>query len=101
MELAEANLKEGAQIYQLGENTISEDEWAFDFSFPEEGGDPNPHLWINVPYAIRYAELTAGWLSEHGAGYGLCQTYANETWHFELATTPGGECPAMRRDASS
>lgn len=24
------------------------------------------------------------WLSEHGAAYGLCQTYANESWHFEL-----------------
>jgi ABC-type Zn uptake system ZnuABC Zn-binding protein ZnuA len=64
MDLAEANLKDGAQIYLLGENTITEDEWAFDFSFPEEEGDPNPHLWINVPYAMRYAELTAGWLSE-------------------------------------
>ncbi|MFE6966299.1 M15 family metallopeptidase [Agromyces sp. NPDC057679] len=24
------------------------------------------------------------WLSEHGAAYGLCQIYANESWHFEL-----------------
>lgn len=24
------------------------------------------------------------WLSLHGAAYGLCQTYANERWHFEL-----------------
>jgi hypothetical protein len=24
------------------------------------------------------------WLSEHGADYGLCQTYRNESWHFEL-----------------
>lgn len=41
------------------------------------------------------------WLSQHGARYGLCQTYANEMWHFELATAPGGTCPQMRRDASS
>jgi hypothetical protein len=40
------------------------------------------------------------WLGQHGDEYGLCQTYANEMWHFELATTPGGECPAMRPDAS-
>lgn len=40
------------------------------------------------------------WLSRHGAGYGLCQMYANEMWHFELATVPGGECPAMLPDAS-
>ena len=26
----------------------------------------------------------ATWLAEHGAGYGLCQIYRNEPWHFEL-----------------
>jgi D-alanyl-D-alanine carboxypeptidase len=24
------------------------------------------------------------WLSEHGAHYGLCQIYRNESWHYEL-----------------
>jgi len=24
------------------------------------------------------------WMSEHGAGYGLCRIYGNESWHFEL-----------------
>ncbi|MGY1717628.1 M15 family metallopeptidase [Blastococcus sp. SYSU DS0552] len=24
------------------------------------------------------------WLAEHGARYGLCQTYRNEPWHYEL-----------------
>jgi ABC-type Zn uptake system ZnuABC Zn-binding protein ZnuA len=66
--LAEANLKEGAGIYRLGENTITEDEYAYDFSFPEDEGKPNPHLWVNVPFALRYAELTAGWLSERDPG---------------------------------
>jgi len=33
------------------------------------------------------------WLSQHGAEYGLCQIYANEMWHFERATSAGGECP--------
>jgi D-alanyl-D-alanine carboxypeptidase len=40
------------------------------------------------------------WLMEHGYEYGLCQTYANERWHFELATTPGEMCPDMRANAS-
>jgi D-alanyl-D-alanine carboxypeptidase len=39
------------------------------------------------------------WLSQHGAVYGLCQTYSNEMWHFELATEPGGECPPQRSNA--
>jgi len=41
------------------------------------------------------------WLFEHGARYGICQTYANERWHFELATEPGGVCPEMKADAAS
>lgn len=56
-ELAEANAREGVEIVRLGELTITRDEWKFDFSFPEEDGDPNPHLWPNVPHAMRYAEI--------------------------------------------
>lgn len=41
------------------------------------------------------------WLSQHGSDYGLCQTYTNEMWHFELATEPGGECPPQLTDASA
>ncbi|QZY51795.1 M15 family metallopeptidase [Leucobacter tenebrionis] len=39
------------------------------------------------------------WLSAYGASYGLCQTYANEPWHYELvpdATSSG--CPIMYAD---
>jgi len=35
------------------------------------------------------------WIIRKGARFGLCQTLSNEMWHFELATTPGGECPPM------
>ncbi|MBO9534053.1 MAG: D-alanyl-D-alanine carboxypeptidase family protein [Solirubrobacteraceae bacterium] len=41
----------------------------------------------------------AAWLGEHGAAYGLCRTYDNEPWHFELrpaAATSG--CPAPYAD---
>ena len=40
------------------------------------------------------------WLSRHGADYGLCQIFANEIWHFELATTAGGRCPDMLPDST-
>lgn len=42
----------------------------------------------------------ADWLVRHGSRYGLCQSYANEIWHFELTTTPGGRCPPPLTDAS-
>jgi ABC-type Zn uptake system ZnuABC Zn-binding protein ZnuA len=57
LRLAEANLKEGAEIILLGEQTISPDEYVYDFSFPKEAGSPNPHLWPNPLYALRYAGL--------------------------------------------
>lgn len=41
------------------------------------------------------------WLIQHGADYGLCQAYANEMWHFELLTTPGGDCPPQLSDAAA
>jgi ABC-type Zn uptake system ZnuABC Zn-binding protein ZnuA len=63
MTLAEANLRDGAEIVSLGEETITEEEWVFDFSFPEEGGHPNPHLWTNPPFAKRYAEIIAATLT--------------------------------------
>lgn len=55
--LANANRKKGAKILKLGDNTIGKKEWVFDFSFPESEGNPNPHLWLSVAHAMRYAEL--------------------------------------------
>ena len=40
------------------------------------------------------------WLIVNGSRFGLCRTYANELWHFELATQPGGPCPPLLADAS-
>ena len=41
------------------------------------------------------------WLMQYGNEYGLCQSYANEIWHFELAVEPGEACPAPLTDATS
>ena len=51
--------------------------------------------------AVDIAPLDAqDWLIRQGSAYGICQTYANERWHFELATQPGGACPEMKQDAA-
>ncbi|MXZ90137.1 MAG: zinc ABC transporter substrate-binding protein [Chloroflexi bacterium] len=57
LEMAKANLKPGASIVSLGEQTITREQWQFDFSFPEEDGHPNPHLWPDPILALRYAEI--------------------------------------------
>jgi hypothetical protein len=43
----------------------------------------------------------ADWMGRFGDAHGLCRTYANEMWHFELAAGPGGACPPPRADASA
>ncbi len=55
--LAEANAADGSVRCELGTAVLPRDEWVFDFSFPEEGGKPNPHLWTNPPMGRDYAEV--------------------------------------------
>ena len=52
------------ELLKLGDNTISKGNWMFDFSFPKDKGDPNPHLWLNVEYTIKFANLTRDKLIE-------------------------------------
>ena len=40
------------------------------------------------------------WLIANGARFGLCQIYANELWHFELATDAAGNCPGLLPNAA-
>jgi hypothetical protein len=40
------------------------------------------------------------WLILNGPQFGLCQIYANENWHFELATDGNGRCPPLRPNAA-
>ncbi len=58
-ELAEANLADGAEVIELGTLALTEDQYLYDFSFPESEGKPNPHLWTNPPMAGCYATLAA------------------------------------------
>jgi ABC-type Zn uptake system ZnuABC Zn-binding protein ZnuA len=67
-ELAEANVPQGVRVVALADRTIGPDEYIFDFSFPREQGDPNPHLWTNPPYASRYAQIVGRTLSELDPG---------------------------------
>jgi ABC-type Zn uptake system ZnuABC Zn-binding protein ZnuA len=56
-DLALANLKNGAIICELGTEILPESDYIYDFSFPKEGGKPNPHLWTNPPMAKQYAQV--------------------------------------------
>ena len=64
LELARATQKPGSMIVSLGDQITSKDEWQFDFSFPEENGQPNPHLWPDPILALKYAEVVRDTMSE-------------------------------------
>ncbi|WP_211656600.1 M15 family metallopeptidase [Patulibacter medicamentivorans] len=42
----------------------------------------------------------AYWMQVNGSRVGLCQTFANEVWHYERRVEPGGACPEPATDAS-
>ncbi|GAC1320618.1 MAG: metal ABC transporter substrate-binding protein [Chloroflexota bacterium] len=70
--MADANKRPDTPYLMLGDSTITPDEYLFDYSFPASRGDPNPHLWLNVPYAKNYAQLIASQLvvmDPDNAGY--------------------------------
>jgi hypothetical protein len=74
----------------------------------EYGSAAEAARWVATPETSSHVSGEAAdigpdnaesWLSEHGSGYGLCQIYANEPWHYELrsdAETNG--CPQMYAD---
>ncbi|MET0930735.1 MAG: M15 family metallopeptidase [Aeromicrobium sp.] len=59
--------------------------------------DTSPHVSGD---AIDVGPMSAtDWLAQRGAAYGLCQIYANESWHYELrADAVADGCPAMYAD---
>jgi ABC-type Zn uptake system ZnuABC Zn-binding protein ZnuA len=83
LRLANANHKTGAIVYQLGPHVISESQYVYDFSFPKSGGKPNPHLWMDVAFATKYAELIRDQLiGAYPAG--AAQFRANATAYISL-----------------
>jgi len=81
-----------------------------DAAIAEYGSEAEARKWVNTPEKSTHVigeavdvgpAAAANWLHQHGNRYGLCQIYANETWHYELATAPGGICPRPIADASA
>ena len=62
-ELASQNAKPGSEIVALGTTSLPESAYIYDFSFPKKDGKPNPHLWTDPLFAIKYADETAATLT--------------------------------------
>jgi hypothetical protein len=74
----------------------------------EYGSQEEAARWVATPETSAHVSgdavdvgppAAAAWLSAHGAGYGLCQIYGNEPWHYELRPDAVDEgCPPMYAD---
>jgi D-alanyl-D-alanine carboxypeptidase len=54
-----------------------------------------------VGEAVDIAPVEADrWVIRNGRQFGLCQIYANEIWHFELAVDEHGGCPPLKPNAA-
>ena len=85
LKLAESNKKASTQIVELGTTVLPESDYIYDFSFPKEEGKPNPHLWTDPGYAIKYAGVIRDELSkldQENASY-----YADNFAAFEQQAT--------------
>lgn len=57
IEMAEANMKDGAVLCEVGTAVVLRSEWIFDFSFPQEAGRPNPHAWTNPSSVLSFVTV--------------------------------------------
>jgi D-alanyl-D-alanine carboxypeptidase len=72
------------------------------------GSEAEAARWVATPKTSAHVSGNAvdigpsaatGWLSAHGAPYGLCRIYANEPWHYELRRDAAQRgCPPMYAD---
>ena len=67
-QLAERNVGADTEVVRLGDAVLPEKDYIYDFSFPRSGGKPNPHLWTDPTYAIRYAAVVRDLLTELDPG---------------------------------
>ncbi len=96
-ELAQTNLKPGAEIVSVGPKILPESDYIYDFSFPKSGGKPNPHLWTDPFYAAKYAYVIADTLAAKDPA-NAAYYQANAT-AFEKKTTELAD--ALRKDQTT
>jgi ABC-type Zn uptake system ZnuABC Zn-binding protein ZnuA len=100
-ELAQANPAPGSEIVKIGEEVLPESDYIYDFSFPKEDGKPNPHLWTDPLYAIKYADVikdvmvrrdptNAAYYTANHAAFVAKATALSDALKKDQATIPNG-----------
>ncbi|GIG37775.1 D-alanyl-D-alanine carboxypeptidase family protein [Cellulomonas pakistanensis] len=91
-----------------GRRTAEEQQRLVDEAVAEHGV-PEAYRWVLPAETSAHVQglaidvgATQGayWLAERAVEFGLCQTYANEVWHFEKLPDGAAECPEQHPDSS-
>jgi hypothetical protein len=79
-----------------------------DDAIAQYGSEAEAARWVATPTTSAHVSgdaidigppNAAAWLSARGAAYGLCRTYVNEAWHYELRPEAVAQgCPPMYAD---
>lgn len=93
-----------------GWRSAAEQQALVDDAIEKHGSVQEARRWVLPPESsahVRGLAIDVGptdgalWLGEHGFELGLCRTYANELWHFELLADGAATCPEQHLDSSS
>ena len=101
-DLAGQNAKQGSQIVALGTQSLPESAYIYDFSFPKKDGKPNPHLWTDPLFAIKYADeaakaltakdpANASYYEANRVAFDQRATALSDALKADQATIPGGK----------
>ncbi|WP_226533675.1 M15 family metallopeptidase [Microbacterium paraoxydans] len=94
-----------------GWRTAALQEWMLQDAIAQYGSEAEARRWVATPEtsehvtgdAVDLGPLPAlDWLVQRGWRYGLCQIYANESWHYELRPQAVDQgCPEMLPDPTA
>lgn len=80
-------------VVNSGWRSTAHQQRLLDEAVAEYGSAAEAARWVASPRTSSHVsgdavdigpKTTAAWLADHGADHGLCQTYRNEAWHYEL-----------------
>ena len=92
-----------------GWRSAAEQQALVDGAVERYGSVEEARRWVLPPESSAHVQGTAVdvgptegalWLGEHGFELGLCRTYLNEIWHFELLPDGADRCPDPHPDSS-
>ncbi|MFI2754432.1 M15 family metallopeptidase [Cellulomonas sp. P22] len=93
-----------------GKRSFAEQQALVDAAIEKYGSQQEASRWVLPPETSEHVKGLAvdvgppegaKWLGKHGLEHGLCRTYANEAWHFEMLPDGESSCAPMHDDSSS